>query len=82
MKTYEVDGRKVCVGDAPIFDSDDHAFGCPIYVSTGYVLGEPEHPHTWRLFWLGSALNSRVPPAVDAQPYKAVEISSKRVFVL
>jgi|GEM_PF-4992260 hypothetical protein len=74
MRTCEWKGKAICVPGELVFSRDDHATGNPVYVGTGYVQGEPEVPHTWRLFWYGSGLTSRIEPAPDAQPFQGVEI--------
>lgn len=74
MRNYEWEGRTICVPVAPVFDRDDHATGRPVYVATGYIQGEPSEPHTWRLFWYGSGLTSRVEPPGNAQPFRGVPI--------
>lgn len=74
MRTYEWKGQTICVPGELVFDREDPATGRPVYIATGYVQDERSEPHTWRLFWYGSGLASRVAPPPDAEPFKGVAI--------
>jgi len=80
MTAYKVENLIICRNSEVDFSHDDAAKSCPVYTATGHVEGEPPEPHTWRFFWYGSGMTSRIEPDNESLPYKCIEIATGNEF--